>query len=77
MNAVAQVQQAAPGGRPGRAERGASAGTIVAEPSVADLSAIPAGVYDPNNQLDRWKRGEIDLTENERHSPRGRSGGHA
>ena len=35
------------------------------EPTTVDLRTIPAGVYDPNNQFDRWQRGEIDLTENE------------
>ncbi len=32
-------------------------------PVVVDLRQIPAGVYDPNNQLDRWRRGELDLAE--------------
>ncbi len=31
------------------------------EPVVVNLADIPAGVYDPNNQYDRWLRGEIDL----------------
>ncbi|MCA9927417.1 MAG: hypothetical protein KC419_03025 [Anaerolineales bacterium] len=31
--------------------------------TVVNLADIPAGVYDPNNQLDRWRRGEIDLEE--------------
>lgn len=34
-------------------------------PVVVNLQDIPAGVYDPNNQLDRWKRGEIELDEQE------------
>lgn len=29
------------------------------------LSQVPTGVRDPDNQLDRWRRGEIDLDENE------------
>lgn len=32
-------------------------------PVIVNLADIPAGVYDPNNQLDRWRRGEIDLDE--------------
>lgn len=34
-----------------------------ASPVTVNLRNIPAGVYDPNNQLDRWLRGEIDLDE--------------
>jgi hypothetical protein len=30
-------------------------------PTVVNLADIPAGVYDPDNQYDRWLRGEIDL----------------
>ncbi|MCA9971721.1 MAG: hypothetical protein KC425_15960 [Anaerolineales bacterium] len=30
-------------------------------PVVVNLADIPAGVYDPDNQYDRWQRGEIDL----------------
>lgn len=57
------------------APAGAAPGTAVAleldEPAVVTLEAVepvsvamsdvPAGVYDPNNQYDRWLRGEIDL----------------
>lgn len=32
-------------------------------PVLVNLKDIPAGVYDPNNQRDRWLRGEIDLDE--------------
>ena len=32
-------------------------------PTTVNLADIPAGVYDPNNQYDRWQRGEIDLQE--------------
>lgn len=32
-------------------------------PTVVNLADVPAGVYDPNNQYDRWQRGEIDLVE--------------
>lgn len=39
--------------------------TQTVRPTVVNLKDIPAGVYDPNNQLDRWKRGEIDLDEKE------------
>ena len=35
----------------------------VAQPVVVNLRDIPAGVRDPNSQLDRWQRGEIDLDE--------------
>jgi hypothetical protein len=60
------VLRAAPGGR---AQVDPNAAPLpemsVAEPVVVDLRTIPAGVYDPNNQYDRWQRGEIDLTENE------------
>ena len=34
-----------------------------AQPVVVNLRDIPAGVRDPNSQLDRWQRGEIDLEE--------------
>jgi hypothetical protein len=39
------------------------------EPTTVDQDH-PAGVYDPNNQYDRWQRGEIDLTENRASSAR-------
>jgi len=39
--------------------------TEVVSATVIDLAGIPAGVYDPNNQRDRWLRGEIDLDEAE------------
>lgn len=32
-----------------------------AGPTMVDLADVPAGVYDPNNQYDRWLNGEIDL----------------
>ncbi|MCA9954988.1 MAG: hypothetical protein KC434_09730, partial [Anaerolineales bacterium] len=35
----------------------------VSFPTVVNLADVPAGVYDPNNQYDRWQRGEIDLVE--------------
>jgi hypothetical protein len=60
------VLQAAPGGR---AQLDPNAAPLpemsMVEPTTVDLRTIPAGVYDPNNQYDRWQRGEIDLTENE------------
>ncbi len=60
------VLQAAPGGR---AQVDPNAPPLpdmsMVEPTTVDLRTIPAGVYDPNNQYDRWQRGEIDLTENE------------
>lgn len=59
------ILSAAPGRPTGRATGAAVPERVVANPATADLRAIPAGVYDPNNQLDRWKRGEIDIEENE------------
>ena len=35
------------------------------KPVTVNLKDIPANVYDPDNQLDRWQRGEIDLVEND------------
>lgn len=35
----------------------------IAEPVTVNLSHIPAGVPDPNNQYDRWLRGDLDLDE--------------
>ena len=55
------VLQAAPGGR---AQVDPNAPPLpdmsMVEPTTVDLRTIPAGVYDPNNQFDRWQRGEID-----------------
>ena len=34
-------------------------------PVTVNLRDIPAGVFDPNNQLSRWNRGEIDIFEND------------
>lgn len=42
-----------------------AAGTEQVSPIVVNLADIPANVYDPNNQYDRWQRGEIDLAEHE------------
>lgn len=36
---------------------------LQSSPVSVNLKDIPAGVYDPNNQRDRWLRGEIDLDE--------------
>ena len=38
-------------------------GAQLAEPYAINLRDVPAGILDPNNQLDRWERGEIDLHE--------------
>jgi hypothetical protein len=63
---VNAVQMAAPGPHIGSAPGAEQLPELtVASPTVVDLNTIPAGVFDPNNQLDRWKRGEIDLTEDE------------
>lgn len=35
----------------------------LSRPVTVNLRDIPAGVRDPNSQLDRWRRGEIDLDE--------------
>jgi hypothetical protein len=35
----------------------------LAEPYAINLRDVPAGLLDPNNQLHRWERGEIDLNE--------------
>lgn len=37
----------------------------VALPVTVDLRQIPAGVPDPDNQLARWQRGELDIFEND------------
>mgnify|MGYP001344906830 FL=1 len=62
---VAAIQQAAPGARIGASNAGQVSDMVVAEPRVVALRSIPAGVYDPDNQYDRWQRGEIDLLEDE------------
>ncbi len=67
---LSALQVAAPGGRVGpgpNVELLPERITVAA--TTADLSAIPAGVYDPNNQFDRWQRGEIDLLEDENIRP--------
>ena len=62
---VAAIRQAAPASRIGSSSAGQVSDMVVAEPRTVDLRSIPAGVYDPDNQYDRWQRGEIDLLENE------------
>ncbi len=57
------VQSFAPGSA-------ANSGTPVpsgelAVPVTVNLGDIPAGVLDPDNQLARWNRGEIDIFEND------------
>lgn len=37
--------------------------TQLAVPYAINLRDVPAGILDPNNQLHRWERGEIDLNE--------------
>jgi len=65
----ASRQQALQAFAPAPASVESSAAVGVAQgkvpPVVVNLRDIPAGVYDPNNQLDRWRRGEIDLDERE------------
>ncbi|WP_374689885.1 hypothetical protein [Promineifilum sp.] len=40
-------------------------GQTLVSPTTVNLRDVPAGVLDPNNQYDRWMRGELDLMENE------------
>lgn len=51
---------------PSSADRvvGANSGEAVT-PVVVNMRDVPPGVYDPNNQYDRWQRGEIDLDESD------------
>ena len=37
--------------------------TQLAEPFAVNLRDVPVGLLDPNNQLARWERGELDLKE--------------
>lgn len=37
--------------------------TQLAEPFAVNLRDVPVGLLDPNNQLARWERGELDLNE--------------
>ncbi len=63
---VQAVQLAAPGVRVAAGANNQPVPELaIAQPVTVDLSTIPAGVLDPNNQYDRWQRGEIDLLENE------------
>ncbi len=63
---ISAIQMAAPAARSGQSANAQPVpDAVVAQPTTVDVSAIPAGVYDPNNQYDRWQRGEIDLMENE------------
>ena len=56
------LQAMAPGGS-GSGAIGETDRPTISRPTVVNLGDIPAGVYDPNNQYDRWRRGEIDLEE--------------
>jgi len=53
------LQAFAPGGSQSSNQEEAPAGPVT--PVVVNLADIPPGVYDPNNQFDRWQRGEIEL----------------
>lgn len=46
-------------------ENSTVSGSTASTPVTVRLADIPAGVYDSQNQYDRWLRGEIDLDENE------------
>jgi hypothetical protein len=48
-------------GEPGQVPSGDPDALV--EPVTVNLLDIPESVYDPNNQYDRWQRGEIDLEE--------------
>ncbi len=56
---AASPQVFAPAVRDGAVDQAPREGPV--RPVVVDLRDIPAGVYDPNNQYDRWRRGEIRL----------------
>ncbi len=56
---AASPQVFAPAVRDGAVDQAPQEGPV--RPVVVDLRDIPAGVYDPNNQYDRWRRGEIRL----------------
>jgi hypothetical protein len=43
---------------------------VVADAVSVDLSRVPSGLRDNNSQLDRWRRGEIDLNETDGIRPR-------
>jgi hypothetical protein len=58
----AAVQALAPAGVDRPVSPNTSSEALVS-PVTVNLADIPAGVYDPDNQYDRWLRGEIDLDE--------------
>lgn len=55
----------APGGTDRQSDSSASAAVSQdkVDPVTVDLADIEPGVYDPNNQYDRWQNGELDLDE--------------
>lgn len=63
---ISALQMAAPAAREGQSVNAQLVpDAVIVEATAVDVSTIPPGVYDPNNQYDRWQRGEIDLMENE------------
>ena len=65
---TANRQEAIQAFAPAAVNAGVASDTIVPEgqlslPFAVNLRDVPAGILDPNNQLHRWERGEIDLTE--------------
>jgi hypothetical protein len=70
--AQARLRALAPAGADAVAQTAAQADTLSdpitqtsAPPTVVDLRTIRPGQRDPNSQLDRWERGEIDLDEHD------------
>ena len=59
----AAVQRMASNGASSQIDTSSGSGQGFAIPVEVNLQDIPANVYDPNNQYDRWQRGEIDLIE--------------
>ena len=60
------IQQFAPNGVAGDGDEGTAVpATQLSVPVTINLSEIPAGVLDPDNQLARLNRGEIDVFEND------------
>ena len=65
---TASRQEAIQAFAPASTDSGAASNAIVpegqlSEPFAINLRDVPAGILDPNNQLHRWERGEIDLAE--------------
>lgn len=59
------IQAFAPSGVPSDEGGTAVPSAQLSLPVTINLSDIPAGVFDPDNQLSRWNQGEIDIFEND------------